>query len=66
MFSFSNNSDYMRIGERNVKATIEALEKAKVPLLAKDTGKNYGRSIRFCTQTGELYIKTIIYGEKII
>lgn len=65
MFSFSN-SDCMRIGERNIKATIKALQKAGIPLLAQDTGKNYGRSIRFCTETGNLYIRTITHGEKVI
>lgn len=66
MFSFSKTSDCMRIGERNIKATIEALQKARIPLLAQDTGKNYGRSIRFCTETGNLYIRTITHGEKVI
>lgn len=66
MFSFSHTSDYMRIGERNVEAAIEALRKAGIPLIAQDTGDNYGRSIRFSTLTGKLYIRTIAHGEKVI
>jgi chemotaxis protein CheD len=66
MFSFDNASDFMRIGKRNVEAVIAALKLEKIPLIAQDTGKNYGRSIRFCTINGQLYIKSIAHGEKIM
>jgi len=66
MFSFTNASDFMRIGKRNVEATLAALKAEKIPIIAQDTGKNYGRSIRFCTDNGQLYIKSIAHGEKIM
>jgi len=66
MFNFANASDFMRIGKRNVEATIAALKTEKIPVIAQDTGKNYGRSIRFCTNDGKLYIKSINHGEKIM
>lgn len=66
MFAFPQALDYMRIGDRNVQAAIEALRRAGIPLIARDTGSNYGRSIRFSTLTGKLYIKTIAHGEKVI
>ena len=66
MFNFANASDYMRIGKRNVEATIAALKTERIPVIAQDTGKNYGRSIRFCTNDGKLYIKSINHGEKIM
>lgn len=66
MFSFANASDFMRIGKRNVEAAIAALKNEQIPIIAQDTGKDYGRSIRFCTTNGQLYIKSITHGEKIV
>lgn len=66
MFSFDNASDFMRIGKRNVEAVIAALKLEKYLSSLQDTGKNYGRSIRFCTINGQLYIKSIAHGEKIM
>lgn len=66
MFVFSNASDVMRIGERNVEAVKKALAKEGIPIVAQDTGGNYGRTIELCTSTGKLYIRTIEHGEKII
>lgn len=59
MFSFNNNLEMMRIGERNVEATKEILFKLGIPLLAEDTGANYGRTIEFHPDTGLLYIKSV-------
>jgi chemotaxis protein CheD len=59
MFSFPNVSEFMCIGERNLNAVLEALDKEKIPVVSQDTGKNYGRSVRFCTGTGMLHIKSI-------
>lgn len=59
MFSFSNNLEMMRIGERNVEATKDKLEKLGIPLLAEDTGANYGRTIEFYPDTGMLRIKSV-------
>ncbi|MGB4505355.1 MAG: chemotaxis protein CheD [Syntrophaceticus sp.] len=66
MFNFSNTSELMCIGERNVKAVIEALEKEKIPIISQDTGMNYGRSIKLCTNTGLLYIKSMAHNEKVL
>lgn len=66
MFSFAGASDVMRIGERNAEAVREALKQYNIPLLASDTGGNYGRTIELCTITGNLYIRTIDRGEKVI
>lgn len=49
----------MRIGERNVNAVKDALKEQMIPLIAEDTGKNYGRSIWFDSQTGIVRIKSI-------
>lgn len=64
MFNFNDTSDIMRIGSRNVAATKETLRMLKIPLVAEDTGGNYGRTIELYSETGILLIKTIGYGMK--
>lgn len=64
MFIFPNTSDFMRIGDRNVEATKNSLAEQQIPLIAQDTGGNFGRSIELCTVNGKLYIRTIEHGEK--
>ncbi len=65
MFSFkNNNSNLLNIGKRNVIATKEILNKFGIPLLAEDTGGNFGRTIEFHSDTGILVVKTINYGIK--
>ena len=56
--------DILRVGQRNVEATLEALAKAKIRLVAKDTGGYHGRTLEFATLTGSLRVKTIAHGEK--
>ncbi|MGE5631769.1 MAG: chemotaxis protein CheD [Caulobacteraceae bacterium] len=64
MFSFNDTSDIMRIGARNVAATKETLGLLNIPIVAEDTGGNYGRTIELYSETGILLIKTIGYGTK--
>jgi len=59
MFSFDSANEMMRIGERNAKATKAKLAALGIRLLAEDTGKNYGRTIEFYSETGDLLVKTI-------
>lgn len=59
MFSFGSTNDLMRIGDRNVVATKTLLKKLDIKLLAEETGENYGRTIEFYSETGDLLIKTI-------
>jgi len=67
MFSFGNNgSDLMKIGYRNSIATKEILTMYKIPILAEDTGGNYGRTIEFYATSRDLLVKTIGYGVKTI
>lgn len=66
MFKFSGESDIMKIGERNSIAVEENLRKHRIKILARDTGGNYGRTITFDPGTGELLVRTIGHGERII
>ncbi len=66
MFAFSNNSDMMRIGERNVEATKLKLQSLGIPIKAEDTGANYGRTIEFYPENGVLLIKSVGKERKIL
>lgn len=62
MFDFKQTSDAMRVGYRNDIATRKILEDLRIPIIADDTGANYGRTIELNTKTGALLVKTINHG----
>lgn len=66
MFEFSSGNDMMKIGHRNTIASKEVLGELKISILSEDTGANYGRTIELNANNGELLIKTIGKGQKII
>jgi len=66
MFNFAGTSNIMRIGERNVEAVKKSLELNGIRLMAEDTGGNFGRTITFDPASGNLHIRTINQGEKIV
>ncbi len=59
MFAFQNKSDLVRVGERNVMAVKKKLQEMKIPILAEDTGKNYGRTVIFYPETGDFVIRSV-------
>lgn len=64
MFTFTNTTDIMRVGERNAEAVRLVLKKLEIRLLADDTGGNYGRTVELKLDTGIFRVKTIDKGEK--
>lgn len=64
MFSYTSSNESMRIGDRNIEATIMHLQKLGIPILAKDVGLNYGRTIVFNSENGMVTVKTIAQGTK--
>ena len=64
MFAFSGTGDSLRIGPRNVESTKLALESLDIPVVAEDTGGNYGRTIEFDSRSGVLSIRSVQYGVK--
>lgn len=63
MFKFSDQS-MARIGERNVQASKMALEAVQIPLVAEETGGEFGRTIEFDIATSLLHIRTASLGER--
>lgn len=66
MFAFQNKNDMVRVGEQNVEATKKKLQELHIPILAEDTGLNYGRTVIFYPETGNYVIKSVGKPEKII
>ncbi len=66
MFQVQSRNDMMKIGERNVEATIKKLNALNIKILAQDTGENYGRTVTFFPETGEFHIRAVGKSQKII
>ncbi|MDI4646197.1 chemotaxis protein CheD [Cohnella hashimotonis] len=64
MFAFASGSDSMRIGPRNVESTKLALASYNIPIIAEDTGGNFGRTIEFSSASGILTIRSVQNGVK--
>ncbi len=60
MFNFSSKgSDNLNIGLKNVEAVKMKLQELSIPILAEDTGLNYGRTVIFDSNTGQYTIKAV-------
>lgn len=66
MFSFQNKSDMVRVGERNVEASKKKLKELGIVLKAEDTGLNFGRTVIFYPENGNLVIRSAGKPERII
>jgi len=66
MFAFTSSNENMRIGDRNVDASIKVLKQMGIPIVSQDVRENYGRTIELFTADGSLVVKTIGKGVKTI
>ena len=66
MFCFQGNDTMMRVGDRNVEAVKKKLAELKIPILAQETGDNYGRTVIFYPESGDFIIRAVGKPEKII
>lgn len=58
MFETFSDSPIGKIGDRNVAAVKEVLAKLGIPIIADDTGKNYGRTVLFDPKDGKMIVRT--------
>ena len=56
----------INMGERNVAATRRALDAAGIPIVAHDTGGDFGRSVHFDVGDGRLVVKSLTRGERVL
>jgi len=59
MFAFESSNNLVRIGEQNVEASIKKLKELGIPILSRDTGANYGRTVIFYPENGDFVIKSV-------
>ncbi|MGM0507845.1 MAG: chemotaxis protein CheD [Fusobacteriota bacterium] len=65
MFKFGNGKT-KSVGHRNTVMVKKILEEHKIKIVAEDTGGTFGRTITLLLETGDLKVKTIGHGEKLI
>lgn len=66
MFGQLVNGTGINVGERNIVATREALAKAGIPILAEDTGLDYGRSVYFHLADGRVEVRSLKKGDRVL
>ncbi|MDE7062560.1 MAG: chemotaxis protein CheD [Lachnospiraceae bacterium] len=66
MFEMTASSGVGNIGARNAEASKVKLKALGIPLLAEETGLNYGRTVELYCSTGEFHIKSVGKPLKII
>ena len=66
MFEVSGLSNVGNVGERNAEEAVLILKELNVPLIARDTGLNYGRTVVLDCSTGDYLIKSVGKPEKTI
>lgn len=59
MFQSSFGKLGNNIGGRNVKYVKEVLRQLKIPVIAEDTGLNYGRTVFFFNETGIMRVQSV-------
>jgi len=60
MFAFSaNQTEFMRIGPRNVEMCHAMLERLRIAVVGEDTGGNYGRTIELLGDSGMLIVRSV-------
>lgn len=66
MFNFGSNNPSMNVGDRNSEAVRAILKELRIKIIADDCGGNFGRTITFSSQSGDLEVKTIGHGTEVI
>lgn len=66
MFGQLGNGGGINVGERNVAATREVLAATGIPILAEDTGLDYGRSVFFHLADGRVEVRSLRKGDRVI
>lgn len=64
MFALAN--DKFNIGDRNVVEVKKMLAKERIPILAEDTGADYGRTVFFYPETGVMEVRAAARGTKML
>lgn len=66
MFAYEGKSNMVQVGLRNAEASVAKLRELGIPILAQDTGENYGRTVIFYPETGDYIIRAVGRPERTI
>lgn len=66
MFGNVLASGGVNIGERNIIAVRDVLADARVPIVAEDTGSNYGRSVYLHVADGRVEVRSLRGGSRVL
>jgi chemotaxis protein CheD len=56
----------INVGERNVAASREALGAAGIPLVGEDVGSDHGRTVYFDLSTGQVEVRSLKRGNRVL
>ena len=59
---FPTKNQNFNIGESNIKAVKKALAALRIPIIADDTGLNFGRTVYFYGQDGKVIVRSTVKG----
>ena len=59
MFEVQQGSLVGTIGDRNIASVKSTLQSLRIPILAEDTGLNYGRTVYFDLDTGIMKVQSL-------
>jgi chemotaxis protein CheD len=66
MFGQLANGSGINVGERNLSATRDVLATLGIPIVAEDTGLDYGRSVYFHLADGRLEVRSLKMGDRVL
>ena len=66
MFAFTSKASTAQVGARNVEAVKKKLAQLRIPILAEDTGKNFGRTVIYYPANGSFLIRAVGRDEYVI
>jgi chemotaxis protein CheD len=66
MFGQLANGSGINVGDRNLSATRDVLAAHGIPVVAEDTGLDYGRSVYFHLADGRLEVRSLKKGDRVI
>ncbi len=66
MFANLASPSVASVGERNVIATRQALERAGIAVHGEDTGKDYGRSVYAFLESGRVEVRSYAHGVHVL
>ena len=65
-FKSETHDEKLEVGRRNIVAVEAALGRLGLHVVAKDVGGSVGRSVTFCTVSGEISVRTVHMGEQML